>query len=138
MNYWYRAYLDENCAGILHMVWAAALSLFYRRSKLVLLYQDLSLRDALGHLGADLGPGLHFVYIVNTEHTAFGFCNVLVSPCLVKVFILGLCRIWRGASVEYSARVAWLPLPRLPGVYMESTFPVNAVYLECVCDPNRW
>ena len=34
--------------------------LLYCRSQLVLLYQDLPRRGALGHLEADLGPGVQF------------------------------------------------------------------------------
>ena len=34
--------------------------LLYCRSQLVLLYPDPPRRGALGHLGADLGPGLQF------------------------------------------------------------------------------
>ena len=42
--------------------------LIYRGSKLILLYQDLPWRGALGHLVANPGPGLRFVYMHAVVH----------------------------------------------------------------------
>ena len=50
--------------------------LLYSRSQLVLLYQDLPGRGALGRLKADLGPGVQFC-VHNELLLDSAFCNLL-------------------------------------------------------------
>ena len=46
-------------SGFMHLVWPTASPLLHRRTKLLLLHQDLPWGSALGHFGADIGPGMH-------------------------------------------------------------------------------
>ena len=58
--------------------------LLYCRSQIVLLYQDFPWTGALGHLGADLGPGLQYCEHVNCFSSTFWF---LSRPLELKVFM---------------------------------------------------
>ena len=46
-------------SGFMHLVWPTASPLLHRRTKLLLLHQDLPWGSALGHFGADIGSGMH-------------------------------------------------------------------------------
>ena len=112
-----QAYLDETCCRPPPPGLGNCPLLLYCGSQIVLLYQEFPWTGALGHLGADLGPGLQFCEHVNCFSATFWF---LSRPLNSKVFMLQ--GLWRGLTRVARRRLtqptSWLNLPRLPGVFM--------------------
>ena len=79
-----QAYLDETYCRPPPPGLGNCPPLLYCRSQIVLLYQDFPWTGALGHLGADLGPGLQYCEHVNCFSATFCF---LSRPLRLKVFM---------------------------------------------------